>query len=389
MEQLIEQFPDTLKPIDYRSFILQPERVSINSRQSLSIKPISTQFIDSDYYYQFTARLKNPLMNVKSLELLRATIPNVIPSIPNSEATFYYYKIPADPITFQPQYQNLTAANILMIRLTPSIGYSPDNYINPNIYGYNKTFANYQELVDELNKAALNDPLQSTLQPLGFYDPGDISFSYNESLNKIVFQGNNSVDLAGFPQFYYLPVGYADPNLELFQLAITNTLGPNNQPILFPVNGEYTLNRRLGYLWDGIYEDNPPVNPPVGSLSYTILESRTIPKPNFTGVPWTDLLPNYTAEGYADLVYTANVFVYCNIVGGSTQDTNTDEQLLAVVPMNTQNLGVNFGESKLSCPLTKISKEIYNISITLRTDTAQPFYLPNNAYVNLEIKFTY
>lgn len=384
MEQLIEQFPDTIRTADYRSFILQPERVSINSRQTLSIKPVSDQFIDADYYYQFTCRLKNPLMNVKSLELLRATIPNVIPSIPNSEATFYYYRIPADPITFQPNYQALTAANILFVRLTPSIGYSPDNYTNPAIYGYNKTFTNYQELVAELNKATLHDPLETTLQPLGFYDPGDITFSYNENLNKIVFVGNNALDpITGEPQYYYLPVGYSDPNLALFQLAITNVLTPQGQPILFPVNGEYTLNRRLGYLWDGVFQT------PLNSLSYTILENRTIPKPNYAGLPWNDYLPNYTAEGYADLVYTANVFVYCNIVGGSTQDTNTDEQLLAVVPMNTQNLGVNFGESKLSCPLTKISKEIYNISITLRTDTAQPFYLPNNAYVNLEIKFTY
>lgn len=383
MEQLIEQFPEKIQPIDYRSFILQPERVSINSRQTLSIKPVSNQFIDADYYYQFTCRLKNPLMNVKSLELLRATIPNVIPSIPNSEATFYYYRIPADPITFQPNYAALTAAAILFVRLTPSIGYSPDNYIDPSIYGFNKTFTNYQELVDELNKATLNDPLQSTLQPLGFYEPGDITFSYDERLNKIVFVGNNALDIAGQPQYYYLPVGYTDPNLALFQLAITNVLTPQQQPIIFPVNGEYTLNRRLGYLWDGVYPQ------PLDSLSYTILENRTIPKPNYVALPWNDFLPNYTAEGYADLVYTANVFVYCNIVGGSTQDTNTDEQLLAVVPMNTQNLGVNFGESKLSCPLTKISKEIYNISITLRTDTAQPFYLPNNAYVNLEIKFTY
>jgi hypothetical protein len=57
--------------------------------------------------------------------------------------------------------------------------------------------------------------------------------------------------------------------------------------------------------------------------------------------------------------------------------------------MNASNLGIVFGESKIVCPLSKVSENIYQIKITMRTDTAEPFILPTNAYVNLELKLEY
>jgi hypothetical protein len=81
--------------------------------------------------------------------------------------------------------------------------------------------------------------------------------------------------------------------------------------------------------------------------------------------------------------------MYADIAGGSTQDTNTDDRLLAVIPTSGGNLQVSFGESKMSCELTKTSDNIYSILFTMRTDTGQPYWLPTNAYVNLELKLTY
>jgi hypothetical protein len=267
-----------------------------------------------------------------------------------------------------------------MVRLLNSFIYSPDNYANPSLLGFNKTFQDYEDLVQELNKATLIDPNQATLTPQ-FFIPGDITFSYDSNLNRIRVKGNNyeTNDPVPVPQFYYLPVGFGDPNLQLFINSIPLTANS------FPTNGGYTLNRRLGYLWNGIFEPNPPF----GSGSYANLVNHTFPKPASVsgGVP--SIYIYYTAEGYADLVNSANLFLFCDIIGGSTQDNVIDGLLLGVVPMNTANLGVAFSESKVSCPLTKISENIFQIRFTMRTDTGEPFWLPTNAYVNVELKIEY
>ncbi len=425
MEELLQQFPGTtrIEP-SYRSFVYQPERISINSRQSLLQTTLINGNNQPEFYYQFENELRNPLLRIKRMELLRATIPNAVTSIPLTQGVFFYYRIPAlnAPEDYAPDYSLLEPTYIHMVRLLPQTFYDPDFFEEPELYGYNKTFNDYEDLVAELNKSTLNDPDfdYPTWQPFTVYPaesyvvenqqryytangsagtenfntdaafvksdytpfiPKDITFSYNETLNKIVLNGNNYYDTVNNqPQYYYLPVGYSDPNLAIFVQQINQELTPQQ----FPTNLPYTLNRRLGFLWAGIYNfNNADIDPVIADLQY-----HTIPTPNWV-TDYTPLLPNYTAEGYADLVNTANVFVYCDFVGGSTQDTNTDERLLAVIPMNASNLGVSFGESKIVCPLSKVSENIYRIMITLRTDTTEPFYLPTNAYVNLEIKVEY
>lgn len=441
MEQLLEQLPKTLQEEEsYRSFIYQPERISLNSRQSLKNPGLvdGLQY-QSDYYNSFQCELKTPLLRVKSIELLRATIPNALTSIPNSEAIFYYYRIGSTGAPdYLPDYSQLDVDHIHMVRLLTTYVYSPDNYANPIVLGFNKTFEDYDDLVNELNKSSLIDPnfndadwvsnqpynagdfviynlqryytLAGSAGTPNFNDdgawtavltpfiPGDLTFTYNNTLNKIVVQGNNyesEISPGEFvPKFYYLPVGYADPNLQLFINRMREPVEQNGVVIgggglnitSFPSYEDYTLNRRLGFIWDGVFEANPPNN----SLSYVILANHTFPKPNYVTPPpvWIPLI-YYTAESYADLVFSANIFVYCDIVGGSTQDTNSDERLLAVVPTNASNLGVIYGESKISLPLTKVSQTIYQIIFSLRTDTAEPLYLPKNAYINLELKLTY
>lgn len=475
MEELITQFPDKLKvEPSYRSFIYQPERISINSRQSLVNASLFGNQLQPEYYYQFENELRSPLLRIKRMELLRATIPNAVTSIPLSQGVFFYYRIPAlnAPADYAPDYTGLVdVENIHMVRLLPQTAYDPDDYEDPNdTYAWNKTFQDYEDFVNELNKATKDDPdfnvptwLPITAYPAGSYVfddeqryytaagsagtatfntdsawvkvptpfiPNDITFTFNETLNKIVVQGNNYYDdVNNIPKYYYLPVGYQDEylldfinfttgqaaiewtantpynartwviyqNVKWFSwagsagTAVFNTdnawVNINSLNInQFPTNVPYTLNRRLGFVWSGVPLDF--------GEAYVInnLEQHTFPKPNWQGGMGGDyekLLPYYTAEAYIDLVNTQNVFVYCDFVGGSTQDTNADERLLAVVPMNASNLGVAFGESKIVCPLSKVSENIYRILITLRTDTAEPFYLPTNAYVNLEIKIEY
>lgn len=429
MDELLSTFPtqDTSVGMAYRSFIFQPDRVSVNSRISLLNPQELFANAQLENYYQFTNELRSPLLRIKQMELLRATIPNAVTSIPVSQGVFFYRRLPAEPVdNFGPDYSEFyDEGSIHMVRLLPQDAYNPDLFPTPSIYGYNATFGSYEDLITELNKSTLEDPdfdydewepntaysagsivfyeqdrwqtangsvgtatfnsdiawIQLTTTP---FIPGDITFSYNATLNKVVVTGNNSFDEeSGKPAYYYLPVGYADEFLPDFISTVVSELSASK----FPTNLPYTLNRRLGFLWASIagqldLEDEAITDD---------LNEHMFPKPtwNNTTDEYEPLLPNYTAEGYADLVHTQNVFVYCDFVGGSTQDTNLDERLLAVVPMNASNLGVTFGESKLVCPLTKVSDSIYQMRFTLRTDTGEPFYLGINAYVNLEIKLEY
>ena len=92
-----------------------------------------------------------------------------------------------------------------MVRLLPSVSYSPSATNSPGTYGWNRTFNSYQELVDELNKAAVSDPDSVALTAAGLYSSGDITFFYDETQNKIGFYGNN-YQTAGHPNYYYLIV---------------------------------------------------------------------------------------------------------------------------------------------------------------------------------------
>lgn len=442
MDSLLDQFPthQTINDQAYRSFIFQPDRISVNSRQSLLQANVNDKNTQPDFYFQFSNELRSPLLRVKQLELLRATIPNAVTSIPITQGIFFYYRIPATnaPAEYAPDYSLIEPVSIHMVRLLPQEAYNPDNYENASLFGYNKTFADYEDLVSELNKSTQEDPDFNyqewedntaypedsyvlyldqvyysangsagtatfntddawVLQQFRPFIPGDITFSFNATLNKIVVKGNNAFDdINQIPQYYYLPVGYADINLPFFiQSVITQTAviksGGTVRPFTsqeFPTNLPYTLNRRIGFLWAGIFNfDNNEIN-----KVFTDLVEHTFPAPNWqetVPIGYNPFLPNYTAEGYADLVNTGNVYLYCDFVGGSTQDTNSEERLLAVVPMNASNLGIVFGESKIVCPLSKVSENVYQINITMRTDTAEPFILPTNAYVNLELKLTY
>ena len=397
MQELLEQFPtrDTSVEQIYRSFIYQPERVSVSSRQTVNSPPLRFDYSNPSqdlHYSEFTCELRSPLLKMKSLELLRATIPNVVPNIPDTQTIFFYYRIPTlGAPDYEPDYENgLVPGNIRIIRLqsTSSPFSNPDIFQNPTQYGFNRTFQDYQDLVDELNKAAASDPLEDELTN-AFYIPGDISFEYDQTLNKIRVKGNNA-NAGGVPQYYYMNVGYKDPNLETFYAALLAQMQPSLDPtpaaVVFPANFPYTLNRRLGFLFNGVYDLTTTA--PLEANTILLLNTQVFPA-SPTDPPTPSTLVYKTAEGYADLVHTANVFLYADIVGGSTQDADTDERLLAVVPLDTANLGVAFPESKIVCPLTKISDTVYQIRFSMKTDTGEPFLLPVNAYVNLELKLAY
>lgn len=91
MERLEELFPDEVVSFrEYKSFINQPERIQITSQEDINDYDPNTL----TSYYNFRVRLPRPAINIKTLQLARASIPNAIPNIPDTETTWWYYALP-------------------------------------------------------------------------------------------------------------------------------------------------------------------------------------------------------------------------------------------------------------------------------------------------------
>jgi hypothetical protein len=90
-QQLLDIFPDENVPVrNYSSFINQPERIQISSQEDINDYDQNTLTT----YFNFRVPLPRPAINVKSLQLARANIPNAVASFPDTELTFWYYAIP-------------------------------------------------------------------------------------------------------------------------------------------------------------------------------------------------------------------------------------------------------------------------------------------------------
>jgi hypothetical protein len=331
-----------------------------------------------------------------------------------------------------------------MIRLLPSFYkaelFGAENNQNTNLppnstYGYNRTFSDYQDLASELYRSCQADPAYDARIDAGLlfplFIPSDITLTFNVTLNKFIFTGNNAfvtVSSVDYQFATYLSAGFLDVNLWNTALANTNTPiywygEPISAPQLYtftasPGNSDFnfiygaagqpwkqyrTLNLRLGFTWNGAINNSFfPIN--MTNITGAVTNASVIasyynrlrPVPEYVNqaapllsatTPYT--VEFYTADSYADLVYTNTVSLYADFVGGATYDSMTNTQLLACVPMNASNLGVTFYNTTLYCPLTKISDQIYEIEIRMLTDTGAPYTIPNSAIVSLELALTY
>ena len=351
--------------------------------------------------------------------------------------------VTGDPIGAITRYSDfylppLSNEYLHMIRLLPS--YYKAELFDPeqdeddeqppnNRYGFNRTFTDYQDLATELANSCAADPSYETSlkygTPFPIFEPNDISITYNSTLNKFIFKGNNDYDYFSETQLSsYLSAGYEDPllwqsidpeyypinaySLQLFTTAVSSGFG--DFPLLSGINGQpfkinRTLNLRLGFTWNGVYSDSLfPINTTElidsqarpASITITFLNRlRPVPEYFFIAAPaiygGTGPFGNteYTADYYANLVYTNTVSLYADFTGGATYDSMANTQLLACVPMNASNLGVAFYNTSLYCPLTKISDQIYEIEIRMLTDTGSPYVIPNSCIVSLELALTY
>lgn len=116
-----------------RPFLNQPDRVFISSQDDQSVV-ISQTDVQEQTYSQFTIELTKPLLNVKSVQLVSATIPQGGLSIPDEELVFWYYKGTKVQMLAGTYFDT---SNLHFVRILPSY-YKPELVYNYTATGYSE-----------------------------------------------------------------------------------------------------------------------------------------------------------------------------------------------------------------------------------------------------------
>lgn len=170
------------------------------------------------------------------------------------------------------------------------------------------------------------------------------------------------------------------------------------------------LNSILGFTWNGIFNPAELTNispSDIAVLTTTkqpLLYNRLRPIPDYrTSIaPPTPPLETelgqdksatisltYTADSYANLVYSSIISIYADVVKASSVDTQGATRLLALTSMNCGNLGIAFWSNYIENPLLKVQGDIYSVFIEFRDEFNEPFVLPNSAVATLTFKLNY
>ena len=358
----------------FKAYLNQPELIALSSTNAQIASPPISPLIYAQYY-NFTVNLPRPALDVKSLQLLKAVIPQAQCSIPDYSLVFPYYKLRTLPINENGELHYVdapSAETIHFVRLLPSY-YKKELLLNPSAFGYNQTFNNYEELEKELKKCCDNDPLAGELPTI--FLPDDITFNYNRTENKFNFVPLNVstpndydtfelseaypkdsvVEYSGitylalqnvpanlnfpsaepafwrnttqyfdeFPWFNgYLIAGYNDPIVSLLLRTIQTFSTDNDFSFASIPGNQYvegqTLARRLGFTWDstGMIRDN--INSYYDNgINYggtvPLFYNRIRPVPPYS----PSITPPLLELGAIEDTYVYTADGYCNLVYSS------------------------------------------------------------------------
>ena len=336
-----------------RTRVNNPERVFLNS----SDDPRTT---GNQGFNIFTCTYDTPILGAKKTMMLRASIPNAQVNIPDYMLEFWYYNLPT--ATTAP-----AIAYLKCVRLYPSYSQAPAAL--GTAFTRNRFISDPADFVTLLNQAAAVGGDNVTYNP--YWTAGDVTFSYNATTKQITFVGNT----AGR---FYAPAGWDDPIIVAGAANITmpnfNGVGTTVQPSVT----NWTMNLRVGYAMSGSTFGASVNAATAPNTLYADLTNTAYA--NAVAVP---------ADSYPNLVYSQCVYLYSNIVAGVSLGSGGQHNLLAVVPSNAPQLGVIQYTALTVNMLSKLTDTIYQITIEMRDDANQPFTLPDNGQVNIELAMVY
>jgi hypothetical protein len=424
----------------FQAYLNQPELISLSSTNAQpQSAPISSQTDNS--YYNFIVNLPRPAISSKSVQLLKAIIPQAQTSIPDYSLVFPYYKIRTVPISENDVYyvEAPSFENLFFIRLLPSY-YKRELFPFANFYGYNKTFNDYIELSQELKKACTYDP---TFDEYSHYLSDDIIIDYNEKENKFAFLPQNIGTEPNPPNFgiweyssYYEKGVIIQYEKKFYKAKDTIDFSVNPPPddpeLWFYVSGQ-TLNTYPNWTIEDTYVVNDIVfdeNDEMVGAFFICLEPNTSSKPWYEPTFWKNIsqyfqgdLPffnTYLIAGYND-VNVQTLLQYVRDKSSTTYDAQRQEIIngdfnWSSIPGNpyvqSQTLarrlgftwdstgmitdtinnyittGITYGSSTALFynrlrPIPPYSPAVVNNFFTLKVDYRRDYYYSADGYCNL------
>jgi len=163
------------------------------------------------------------------------------------------------------------------------------------------------------------------------------------------------------------------------------------------------LNSILGFCWNGLFNPanlNTSLGASTGIPNGTTTSdtlNRIRPVPYYTSYGSGSLLTTgssttatvFTADGYANLVYSSVINVYTTIVYGTTLDTQRNTNLISTASLNAGNLGISFFANFIDTKLRVNNADIYSIGVELRDEVGELYPLTNNGICSFTLKLTY
>jgi hypothetical protein len=338
----------------------QPDRFSWNSAAD-------PQRAFNASAFQFSIPLNTPLLDVEKVQLVRASLPQATLQIPDYQLVLWYYRLPLVGSTPGP-------ATLSAVRLYPANFPASADLNDPEVVMRPLT-GGLTDLVALLNAAAAPTGDDVARNPY-FRGAAAADVGFTLTNGQIFMKGLTAGN-------FYCIAGWNDPNvlaaIDLKNITMDpDPANPGGVTIPQPQVPGYTLNQRIGYALSGTC-----VQPYRSSTSVSLLVANTTGLPYATNV---DIVP----DAYANLSGTSVVNVYGSFVGSSGNTTGpiNHKNLLATIPM-TEVLGNNNYSTAMKATLTNPPSEIYAIDVELRDENDQPYFLPDNANVNLELQFEY
>ena len=163
------------------------------------------------------------------------------------------------------------------------------------------------------------------------------------------------------------------------------------------------LNSILGFCWNGLFNPtnlNTAIGASTGIPNGTTTSdalNRIRPVPYYTSYGSGVLVTTgnsttatvFTADGYANLVYSSIINVYTTIVSGTTLDTQRNTNLISTATLNAGNLGISFFANFLDTKLRVNNADIFSIGIELRDEMNELYPLTNNGICTFTLGLTY
>lgn len=193
VKQVEEEAALTAMKLPARRHFNQPNLLAVSSLNSLPEAPNASPYSLTGFN-TFNVNLPLPLLDVESLQLLNANIPQASQNISDTACVFWYYRLSAySGVVPNPN-------NLFFVRLLPSY-YKQEFIENATNYGFNRTFKKYSDLATELAKSCsadlafnnfefivANDPANSPNVKIPFMKDA-VSLTYNSTINKFQFTG--------------------------------------------------------------------------------------------------------------------------------------------------------------------------------------------------------